>query len=1417
MTAIRWTPEQELAIQFNEPERLLISAAAGSGKTAVLTERITARSLNNLVKPSRLLVMTFTELAASQMKAKIMSRFRDLRAAAESAEERDHLDHLIRELPLARISTIHAFCNHILSSYLTELTDTAGKPLLEPGYRILQGPEELDLRDEAVESVLAILYAELDRLEQHETGLLKEEHAPSAKPNRSKEEPASMDSGFDVSVRRGIPDLSDETAPFVLAGRDSTLTAWLRDFKAVSLAYAPGLGDQPFRDAIVSMLDQLRNVPHYEHVIAATYDAFIDDIASFPNGPACRYWWELFEETLQTAARALDALRHTGHYDRLFGQTPAKKEKHLIDLAHATEEMERVVFALTHSSGHSEERWNEIVRIGQSLPELQLPSFSPRTSTNEAVIDKNSYLDQFFREVLPLAALISNRVNRKSSRNNRYIAHHPPVFTVFAEQARQSMLAGAGAVARFLETTLLVDNAFKKKRYGRNAILFSDIEHGTLAILEKDDIGEHVSQLYDEIYIDEYQDTSSIQGAVISAIDRKNVFMVGDVKQSIYLFRYANPRLFSSRVRTSQYCEPGQPIAPLSPEQQGYLGLLNRNFRSRPGIIDFVNDLFAAFLTESAGEIEYDATHMLEAGRPHAGHAAQSDPLHYPEVSWEIATYTDDIDPGEDDTQGEATPDIARAAEQSVEMPDSKTKTEAFIAARVIGELLDAGAKPESIAVLLPTNDFCRQYEEVLSACGVPVASRSGRIFPDNLVSRQVEALLAVLDNPQQDIPLLSAMIGPFAPDPFTSEELAHIGQEEVDFGDEESGDQSNAGGNKRINVFFHDRLRHFCKRNPASVIAGKRERFDARMERWRMLATELSARELLDTMFLESDYPAYIAQGTFGASHYGELEQLVGLFESSDRSENYGVRSMLSRLRKALGKPIQDDLESGDLIDGAVHVLTRHSSKGLEWDYVLLGGMDRQSSNRHDALIAFSEQNGLSSYTIGDGGLTIFNNALNLIFRLSEEKRFRAESWRLLYVAMTRARERLILLSPVKKTLADIGSIKIILEEADRLTSHLGQTERTGRAVVPESLSAIAKNDLELLMSVLAVREPARTEKMAAASEGLFEFSCLKAYVTPFSDIVAAVEARQQHNKMTGEEERSETGIDTPADRRAVDAVVALLSKELPYREAADTPAKITVTELRKRLSDDTFGRSLFSGETSGSMEWSLDTPDGSESRADRAHARPEINLARSDMALTMREREEPDLIKGASLGTLLHYIFQFVDIGELAHTATADAERACRAQLRSMAEMNKITSEQEKAVLPFVPHIVAWTHSPLAARLLKAEKATGRVYREMPFTIAIASSELGEQFPDDEITLVQGMIDLWFVDEHDRVVLIDFKTDYLPFDTEEQADDDMRRRYATQMRYYADAITKATGRNVSEALIWLVRYARPVTVTFD
>ena len=266
----------------------------------------------------------------------------------------------------------------------------------------------------------------------------------------------------------------------------------------------------------------------------------------------------------------------------------------------------------------------------------------------------------------------------------------PPVFTMSTSELRRDLIASARAAARFIEVVLLVDADYKKRRFSDNVILFSDIEHGALALLENEDIGAYYRNHFDEVYVDEYQDTSSIQDAIIKAVRRDNVFMVGDVKQSIYRFA-TRIRSFSQRWQTRRYSSPYQDMLdkeqtrehrlrkllktvsdnalqkafqdtptresiqdtltsadnadsmPTTPSSAaGYLALLSRNFRSRPGILEFVNDFFSAFLTRESGDIEYDETQAMTPVRP----VSESN---LPPVVLSVACMTDESAEDDDD------------------------------------------------------------------------------------------------------------------------------------------------------------------------------------------------------------------------------------------------------------------------------------------------------------------------------------------------------------------------------------------------------------------------------------------------------------------------------------------------------------------------------------------------------------------------------------------------------------------------------------------------------------------------------------------------------------------------------------------------------------------------------------------------
>lgn len=1533
---ITWTEEQDYIIRYDRPANLLVSAAAGSGKTAVLTERIVQRALAKKVRLPHLLVMTFTELAAKQMKQRIAARFREVR--------KENANTLLQELPLAQISTVHAFCNQVLSAHLDSFVGKNGNPLLEPGYRIADESLSKTLLNQSLDNVIYALNTGLDAV------LRKTDPQLSC-----------------ASVPRGVPTEGEPPAPFILTGEERTFDAWYKDYRSLSLALAPRLSDLPFRDAITSMLYHLHNLPHYENLAAKAVEQLFVVAEAFPSDTITAFWWERFEKAYDRAKTALEDLRQTGVYASFINP----ENNPIRQLKAVTLTMENVIGQLAGSHVRSAERWDAIVRAGQSIDELKFPSYMGR-SANESIQERNRYLDRFWQDVLPLAGLISDRTPR-TQRLEHYLEGFPPVFTMSASELRRDLLSSARVTARFIEVVLLVDSEYRRRRFKDNIILFSDIEHGALTLLENEDIGAYYRNHFDEVYIDEYQDTSSIQDAILKAVGRDNVFMVGDVKQSIYRFRYANPRLFATLADASELITPDQKTpekklnspftTPQNPWQKaipdtkskeffreksgnevdptattpradtGYLALLSRNFRSRPGILDFINDFFSAFLTRESGDIEYDETQAMTPVRP----VSESD---QPPVVLSVACMTDETAEDDDEDDASDAPNL------------SQTEREAVMAADIIQALLADGAAPESIAVLLPTNDNCRIYGDILKNYHIPIVTRTGPVFPDNPVTRQVENLLALLDNPLQDIPLINTLLGPFVPETFSEEELvmlagtampdhtdlskdaepgqskwsedrdsdqndlpddaefdqrASLPSEETEMARGDKPDQidlkddsrtvfSRATNsnvpiepelqldslNKTIRTFalkaeqekdrsFHRRFWAVAEGDPAAcqtlniALPKKVVRFSKTLERWRLMAQELPARELVDIIFSETDYEAIVA--TFPQSeHYAaDLDMLKELLEGEPGDSLPDLREVLNRIREAREQTRLIPSSESALLPGAVHVLTRHSSKGLQWDHVILGGLFRTNERQDSsAIITFSEQQGLSSCTIADGGLAVYNNPLHERAISLHSRDAQAESWRLLYVSMTRAKEHLFLLFPAKKTIGDIGRVKRLIDRVDAAAQTMTKEMRKQRGAFSTELAAATNSDAELILGVLALREPFVLDTMIF-SEGAQENEGEQDdEAKPFKETKDNLND-EELNRKTSEEfsfehatarverwidiyKRVEERASSPTDVRfdgeippdimynnnssleSEKAYMDLLLATIPREDAANTPAKISVTELKRLREEATRIASegefadapvpvctgSFEREREGVRAPMITDPHEGDHEGDPA---PVGTVALKyhresegvhDIALTMRRREDDDLVKGVVLGTVLHTVFQFLDIESIRNASEEEGTELYLKQLDDLRDRYVLDSAEHAAAIPFSKAAILWAKSALAGRLLAVAKTTGKVYREMPFTLSVPSNMLMSSWPDDEMTLVQGMIDLWFVEENGDAILIDFKSDRLPAHNEEAL---FKARYGFQLQTYAKAIERATGRTVRERILWLIRAGRGLT----
>ncbi|MGI6156986.1 MAG: UvrD-helicase domain-containing protein [Saccharofermentanales bacterium] len=1344
-TPIPWTSEQAAILRFDAPNDLLVSAGAGSGKTLVLTERI-ARRLIDGMDPDRLLVLTFTELAAEEMKARILKRIRTARQHATEAGEIARLDQLNQRLPAAQISTFHAFCNRILSEHLQAFRDERdadAPPYVEPGYRVLSDEPERALRDEAVDDVLRRFYAEVDRLEQ---GTL-------ADP--------------DVCLDLALPDGTDPT-PFVLTAPTVTRSQWFTDFKTLATAMSYGRDDRSFKEGIVAMLAQLRNYPHYPTIVRRSVAPWRATFETFPTRDIVTPWWT----SLQTVyARAADALAQLRRHDpddaddyivRMNKNKHKASPKHYGQMSVALDAMADLIDRLAPLVGMDAadvdaDVWDRTVAVGRTLTPFSVPSYSLTPAKTRATDLKNHFIARFCTDVLPLAGFFSEAMPADDPMIR-------PVFTLTSAELRDDFETTVGPVMRFMETVLIVDRVFQRKRFDQNAIIYSDFEHGALQILRDPHIRARYRERFQAIYIDEYQDTSDIQDAILAALGDDNIFMVGDSKQSIYRFRSANPMLFRRREKQATPADAYDPETPV--EGASYLAHLNTNFRSHPRIIDAVNTFFNAFLTDRAGGIEYDDRHRLIAGV-----RADDDDV-APRLTWDIVT------------------EIAAPLEDDVDLKvdtDGMRNKEAIAAARIIDDLIRRGVKTSDIAVLLATNEDCRTYEKVFLQLGIPVVSFSGNKLGKNMVMTQIEALLSTLDNPHQDAPLINVLAGPFAPSPWNGEDLLSVA---------EFGDDARA---------FHERFFEMAatKRHP---LADRARTFLEVVRRWRMMAEEHTTRDLLERIVEATHYDTYLAQTRFGAMHLEDLERVLDVIETLEADRIPSLRATAHAFSDLMADDTPlDDADVTQLPDRGVRILTHFKSKGLEWDHVIVGTLDKpfvRRDRRKDALVHFSEHYELSSLTIADGGLSVYNNVIHTTRISDHEARDLAERWRVLYVIMTRAKEHLYFVQTENKTFGDNAHNADTMSRVRQRLSPAA--DRYAHGAIPADVATSAVNVSELILTVLQALAPHEMTTFASgdaerASDVLRspndDRPLWHLRVTPWNAVRHAVAAMEEDRAVAppapdqaDSSDLSDAALDT------VDAIKRRLTRDVPRRDAANVPAKLTVSALQRGMpqADDIV---VSDDERPIDPSWSI----GDLRRKDRV----------DDVALSLRTRRDARPEPYFRLGTALHAVFQFLDIEQLRGRSEAEAADALTRATERMVRHGILTEDDRDLVLPFAPNALAWANSDLAGRILHAARTRGRVYREMPFTLAKHADAIAPDLPHDEMTLVQGMIDVWFVDDDERAILLDFKSDRLDSKT---ADDVVRERYRVQLDAYAEAIEHATAWPVKERWIWLIRNDRAV-----
>ena len=981
-----WTNEQQRAMTERGGD-LIVSAAAGSGKTAVLVERVIRRltDAEHPVDIDRFLLVTFTSAAAAEMRMKLSA------AVSAQLEEDTTNARLRRQLLLvhrADITTVHSFCLKLAREQAAALG-------ISPDFRIADEREAVLLKSEVLEDTLEALY---------------EENQP--------------------------------------------------DFIALTEQLLTGRDDRRLSKVTLDTFEKIQAHPDPEvYLQRMTDDSTLTSLAESPFGRV------LLEEARAAAEYGLAFLRL------------------------AVEQMEGV----------------------EELENAYLPAFQDDIRQAEQLLDKIRAMD--WDGVVGAVRAVSfsrlkgvrgfeDQVLLKECQEMRKIWKdavgriQKNLLAVTDEEAAADRALTAPALRGLALAVRAFTEHYTEEKRRRNLADFNDLEHFAVALLLKDGkptaLAESLSRRYEEIMVDEYQDTNAVQDAIFAALGRNNLFMVGDVKQSIYGFRLANPYLFLEKYRNSaDEAADGEPRRVV----------LSKNFRSRQQVLDSTNYLMRAVMRESVGDLEYTEREMLYLG---AEYPEPDNPRYNTEVLiLDTAKQDEDSEQLEEETLG-------------------KTEAEAAMVAARIDQLLREGlpvtdrgrgitrpVEPGDIVILMRSpKGKAAVYREALAAYGLTTRTEESEGLLQTAEVGTMVSLLSVIDNPRQDVDLIGVMRSLLFG--FTEQELAEIRLYDR-------------------NVPYYDALCLAAKENAHAKV------FLEELAELRDFACDQPVYRLLWHIYDETG-----ALALFGALPNGAQRQsnLLSFFERARAYEAQGFRGLFgfNRLLRGMLETGEDfDAVKADTGVGAVRLMSIHKSKGLEFPVVVLAdcakGFNEQEMN--DPILVHSELGFGAKVRDLQRGIQ-YPSMERQAIAARVRREMVSEELRILYVAFTRAKEKLIIT-------ASSGRLKASLEKWARLAA----MER-----LPDYAMGAVREPLAWILAPL-LRHPAA--------------ACLREYVD--IDIPLDVDAPEVFEVEVRKSESCTVGAEkVPIEESGSAAGELTVAPPLEYPAAflAELPAKLTATRVK-------------------------------------------------------------------------------------------------------------------------------------------------------------------------------------------------------------------------------------------------------------
>lgn len=1324
---VSWTPEQQKVIDLRN-RNILVSAAAGSGKTAVLVERIVKMitDKDHPVDIDHLLIVTFTNAAAAEMRERIGN------AIEKALDEQPGDEHLLRQLTLihnAQITTIDSFCLYVVRNHFHEID-------LEPNFRIGDEGELKLLREDVLNKVLEQNY----------------------------EEPSETFSDF-------------------VEG------------------YASGRTDAALNEMILQLYEFSRSYPWPEK------------------------WLDSFEGAYRIEGR--EELDHAGWLTPLtenirFVLNDCRQLlKQALDLTLQDDgpDMYEKAIRSDLEKYESLSKLTSFCELSEALPNLKYDRLASSRGFDGDV------------EKLELVKSLREQAKDVVKKLCRQYFFCSPEMMIEQLTRTEPMLE------EVLRLTRQFAEEFAAAKRGKNLVDFHDVEHFALQILVDEETeqakktAEEFRDTFEEIMIDEYQDSNEVQETLLRSISREergrnNIFMVGDVKQSIYRFRLARPELFMQKYDSYSL-----------EESRAQRIDLHRNFRSREEVLTCTNDIFYKIMERSLGNVAYDAKAAL-----------------YPGASYPTIGKKETAEEKMEQNSSDFTPEILLADSndellEDTELSDRKT-LEAKIVAEEIKHLMKTqpvtdkatgtlrAAHYSDIVILLRSlSGWADSLVEVLNENGIPAHTVSSTGYFSTVEVQTVLSMLRILDNPRQDIPMAAVLRSPIAG--LTDEELAVLrledgsvpfheavlelaeglleedaqGSDTVDSGTEaellNNGTEADHPTGKREHG---EKQNPELEQNPIEIIAHQKLlEFYKKYKQLRQLVPDTPIHELIGIILRETGYGHYVAAMPAGSRRTANLNMLLEKAAAYEKTSYKGLFHFVRYIDELQKYDV--DFGEADTVgenEDVVRIMSIHKSKGLEFPIVIVSGMGK-NFNKQDTrsrLVLHPELGIGLDYMDGKKRIKSPTIAKKAIAKQIDLENL-GEELRVLYVALTRAKEKLILTGTLKDAAEKLEDYRKRAELSGTMEKALPYLTREGAAgyldwVLPAVLSYGEKYPIRIVEAAELVLN----------------------------------EVKNQIEQENGLKERRKA-IDE-AETALVEQLEDRFQQHYPYQTDILRKNKYSVSELKHRAM-----REKFEAEQEDTISAFLEEPVTptiplfiQREEAEKGSELSEVQDTGKKSENIAAQKKDPETAsRGALRGTAVHRVMECYDFA---------SEKSVHEQMETMEKAEKITPDMRALVKEQI--VADFVSSETGKRMALAQQA-GMLYREKPFVMGFTEEELEsygfgaedagktaccqdsvgmdgkenkenhqekheekheEKHQTQDLTLIQGIIDVFWI-EKDGIVLLDYKTDRV------QRAKELVDRYETQLKLYADALERvfsARKLKVKEILIYSFSLEQLITL---